>query len=1445
MDPLIAAELMQMMSTNNTFGFNRGMYDLQSTGGLSLLSAMSMPGFRGGYSSPIGGNPMPDISALAPLQLDRYGPFGAIAGTIGSQYISELLAKQGVLPYGNSGSYLQSRRTREYRMMQSTVGASVAGQEAKGFYRTFRGAAALAGQPFDKQQQGAAQDLADTFASMSPMLAMNNPELLDAIAGERGSMQALSSQMMEANRYRLDPITGKQGYSSDSNKNLITGVFNTMFEQDNMARMHGMRAGDIGQLYRGLHAEGLVGQQASLKARTLSALSELRNEGNLTEIGQKAGVALTETSNLEGLSAENLNKLRQNTSVKTKISDAEVKQISGQLQGYVDSLTAMREVFGENGNLNAPMPQLINALKALSSGQLQQFDSKQLTEMVRTVQALSQTSGKSIDQLVAMGQLANANNSAIVGPAHGPQFNRQSVSIGVAAGQAHVETGSATGFGLLSREQVEQAKMSLFSRGLGSDMGNIMGVLTRVEQAGGFANNQAGKQLTSILKSADTHQTTYTVDGVTRAMPVTMAEYRQLAAEGGMSGISLGDFNALAIQQTSNLRALATNTDRQQAALDNQGAELNTFAARNIGNQLVNRKEFENVTELTKRTDIANALGAAALDSLSALSLEEVQNDKVRNATMSKALHRAAAAQGLTLTASEADNMAMLAFGTAEASVNVFGFQSWGAKEQALGLRASQSTREKQAENDTTAKVNDAMSGLGPKGSLLQRMITAVQKQGDRGTDADITTLISDMFGADMGSIASKMKEPLQKITAKEVEIDTLRSQLRGASPADMAVLQQKISAGAVQLKAQVADSMAIADALGLTTREGKFDLLDAVSGERAGADITAARQLSLAKTQARAREVTAEDRTAAAGTKLVKSDLPAIAQVNRQTALAKIAGYTATDLTGSAKKVYDEAIGAGAPAATALAHAKAYLEKAVDSVTAGTKRLESVYTLDTMDTLLGHLPEAQQTAIIQAQRGAAAVAADAKGTSLPADAYTEENRQKARAESLTTGLARDKQIGVNLDVINNVRAEYIGDVDTVRRGGAAGVAAVNKGRESAAALERMATAYFGDNRGLMLSSTGLGMTDVGAHRALSEHANLGDEEKERIRKKLKDDGRTVSEEITLGEYKSYLALQANEHQANLLKSNKELRVGLTEIDETAEQKQIKKRIKLEDEVNTKTFTGTLATARITKEVYLDAMKAGTKFEDANEDSITIRNAKEALNRHTEEYKKTGGDVDINKKTQQERAEREEAKVTAQALKDKSDAGVQTEAIMKELGITDATQKKELRALLAASTLDTENKAEIAATLKAVKGLGRLPTVFSGTQPTGGFSPGPSGTETSPDQTDNERMQLFARDYDEAIKSKDPAGIMNLSAKYGIVEEEVTKYGKVVTDKLKMHEGYGEYTAESLKGALTKSASEEQAKADAAKVMNVAGTLEVVGFIHGQGTLDAKIGAAT
>jgi len=82
--------------------------------------------------------------------------------------------------------------------------------------------------------------------------------------------------------------------------------------------------------------------------------------------------------------------------------NVDAKRSAAAIKKYTGAVAAVREIFGENGNPNAPMPALLAALDHLSQGAMGQMDPKQIETALRAMQQTARESGIGFEQMAAM-----------------------------------------------------------------------------------------------------------------------------------------------------------------------------------------------------------------------------------------------------------------------------------------------------------------------------------------------------------------------------------------------------------------------------------------------------------------------------------------------------------------------------------------------------------------------------------------------------------------------------------------------------------------------------------------------------------------------------------------------------------------------------------------------------------------------------------------------------------------------------------------------------------------------------------------------------------------------------------------------------------------------------------------------------------------------------------
>jgi len=397
--------------------------------------------------------------------------------------LQNMMAKQGLVPGGlSSQNILDYQEAQQYREDQKQILRDTSVRDEDSYYRTIRGAQALTGQPFNAPQRAAARRLASTAAGMSPTIAPIAPELIDALAGRTGSAAVMAMRMQQFNRFRVDPVTGLTGYSRESNIQEAEKVFDEMYAPDNMAAMRGMRAGQMGSMYGEMMRRGMVGSDARpFRERVQEATQDVLVSGDAADqqavraiVGGRPG----DPVDFGKLDAAQMDELRGLEGVQGGLRSFNADATKKSLEGYIDAVTTMREIFGDAGVSNAPMSQLIQGLEALSQGTMTQIDPGSLNMMVRTTQQLAKQSGMTIDAAIMMQQQgATTLQNLGVERAFAPSVTQGAMAFGQAATQAGV--GANPVWGLENMDFQRQLDQNLRASAVAAPTTNALGALGR------------------------------------------------------------------------------------------------------------------------------------------------------------------------------------------------------------------------------------------------------------------------------------------------------------------------------------------------------------------------------------------------------------------------------------------------------------------------------------------------------------------------------------------------------------------------------------------------------------------------------------------------------------------------------------------------------------------------------------------------------------------------------------------------------------------------------------------------------------------------------------------------------------------------------------------------------------------------------------------------------
>ena len=787
------------------------------------------------------------------------GMTGFLMNQFVAPQLQKMMGRHGMVPGGlSTQNIVDYQAAQQFQEDQKFILRQSAQQDEGSYYQTIKGMQALTGQPFNAPQRAAARRLASTAAGMTPSIAPLAPELIDAMAGRTGSAAVMAMRMQQFNRYKVDPATGLTGYSRESNAAEAEQVFNEMYKPDNMANMRGMRAGQMGQMYGEMMRRGMIGSDPrSMRERVVAATGQALggDPANAALMRETLGLEADAEIDPQKLDGGQLDKLRGLESVQGNLRTFNGAAVKSSLQGYVDAVTTMREIFGDAGISNAPMSQLVQGLEALSQGTMTQIDPGSLNMMVRTTQQLAKQSGMTIDAAIMMQQQgATTLQNLGVERNFAPQVTQGAMAFGQAAQQAGV--GANPAWGLENMDFQRQLDQNLRSAAIASPAFNSLSALVRAEEDfGGFGDRQGVGEGRENETGAEFQARTTEFERRAQAMSTAIqdgqTEYSFVDDKGKAQTANLYDDQFMAhsmlIEQGRNqgltqegAAARANNILMQRAAnretgfRHKVGGVVRRLQPEDVKRQLL-QPAAEGILRGQEGVDVGKASKAFA-DAVLSQDRATATNKESRTDAFVAAI-RPHVARRAGESEENYDTRLRSAANQMEGQVNerIHDPNSQYSSYQHLqNLMVQQSPEtlvntaitRRRAELD--AGVRDAMAGLTGHGALAN-LVTAVQGAGE---DKDRATMI-DVLGATFGGVrAGEIADRLQKPMADyQTSIDAVTQLEKKFSMAETSDDKRKVlndlEVEKDLLKTRSNQLRTTAEQHGLLEQEGTLDITD------------------------------------------------------------------------------------------------------------------------------------------------------------------------------------------------------------------------------------------------------------------------------------------------------------------------------------------------------------------------------------------------------------------------------------------------------------------------------------------------------------------------------------------------------------------------------------------------------------------------------------------
>lgn len=439
-----------------------------------------MPDYPGGYSyqSP-SLPPMSPFPTPFPQELGSFGPLAYMA-LRGSGLLPPNMMNFSFTP--STDIYTQFQAVQQFQDKTAAMQAATRG-DIQTLMRYQESIANATGANWSslKSRAGVASNW---IGSMLPVLSMIMPEPIDMMMGPRGSQTVMAGQMSNLSRFMFDPATGRQGMTGAETGRLTDMLYQQLYGTDtDMLRMRGIGAGRAGILANEMMGRGL-----------LSGSPFLPGGGNGALLGA------TDIASLVG-SGGNLGALGGLAMSSSRLDQARTNQMGEQIRGMAKVVSAISDLFGANGQPNAPMPQLLAALDQLGQGAEYRYGAGQVTSMFRNLQQATITGRISLPQI---SQMVNQNASILAAVGGDPRdaIAMTQRAVNYAAGASDIF--SKPFFGRMDPRTLASSSAALEGAAVNSPAGQMAQVALYLADTSGLGANSEIGQLASAIRNGDT-----------------------------------------------------------------------------------------------------------------------------------------------------------------------------------------------------------------------------------------------------------------------------------------------------------------------------------------------------------------------------------------------------------------------------------------------------------------------------------------------------------------------------------------------------------------------------------------------------------------------------------------------------------------------------------------------------------------------------------------------------------------------------------------------------------------------------------------------------------------------------------------------------------------------------------------------------------------------------
>jgi hypothetical protein len=606
-------------------------------------------------------------------------------------------------------------------------------------------------------QMANAAGMTEAASQYTPIIAQMFPDLFDQMHGRKGSAQVLAQGLMRGGRYAIDPVTGLRELSAsqvggeDSSVETMMKEFqDTVNDPNSEMSQHGISMGQAGLMYEELNKRGMLG---------------VRGIGTMTRDQQYERIAAQ-----EGTSAEEVEQQATQAgpggeeAFRTKLRQFDSKRVKSRVEGLSGAVDAMREIFGDLGNPNAPMSQIIEGLNQLTQGGVATMPAGNLERMVRMTKSIADNSGMGIDSIMAL-----TASAAQIGDELG--LNRSLAVVagqrGAVGGRAVADMGWAGVFGTVSSDEAAAMITKSTEQGMASEAGMGTAALFRVQDQIAGGSFKPGSRAAKLMEAVKQGKSTFEGKPILDIMS-NPQQMRGILKSSGLSDLEADSYQDFITDPAGNQKYMAEHPEIvdtiETMQMQEMGKEVAGRAtARALSSVLAREK---GLTEQQKK-----AVAAGMQDELGQEIWEEATADDRRDTeswnkfVSSKARPRLVEqlkGQGMSQAQAEAaaDRMMPSLAARIESEGNrasqAHGYDNFDTALQTMGGQTLKQRQRIMVQSRQDADIRGALAPLSSRGPLRELM--DVMQEGDVEWDKALGRVLGGIDPADSPEFGDAMK---------------------------------------------------------------------------------------------------------------------------------------------------------------------------------------------------------------------------------------------------------------------------------------------------------------------------------------------------------------------------------------------------------------------------------------------------------------------------------------------------------------------------------------------------------------------------------------------------------------------------------------------------------------------------------------------------------------